>query len=420
MKEWKRILLAALVISIGARFYVNFLVDGFIITVSVILLFLTLYYFREIDPLKLGITVALLSPLMRFGFLLAFGETVHHAWMLVYPDVFFYLSYGLFFHLLTRRFAPSGEQFIAGGFFADLFSNIVEISVRVGIDGLSDHVINTLFTVAAGRTLLILVIIGALGWYRSMLKEEEHGNRYRHLVLLASTFKSEIYFLEKNAAQIEHVMTLAYEANRQSKGNEPLERTTLQLAKEVHEVKKDYVRAIQGLEALYDKRVDLLKMRLSDLLKILQDNTIEMSEERATLSLDHQGDVWVREHFYLMSVLRNLVNNALEAGEGRIPRVWIRTSIEGEKLVIEVEDDGTGIEEQVLPYAFNLGFSTKFNEETGDVYRGMGLTLTKEFVEDIYRGAIEIQSQVGRGTVFRLHLPIERGAEEHELLFVGR
>ncbi len=97
--------------------------------------------------------------------------------------------------------------------------------------------------------------------------------------------------------------------------------------------------------------------------------------------------------------LINLVRNASEAvtakGGGT---VTLRTRRDGDRVAIEVEDDGVGIAPDVLPRLFDPFFSTK---DTGN---GLGLALTQQIVRD-HGGDLKVTSTVGRGTTFTVRVP---------------
>ena len=48
-------------------------------------------------------------------------------------------------------------------------------------------------------------------------------------------------------------------------------------------------------------------------------------------------------------------------------------------------------------YIYEAGFSTKINYETGKINRGLGLSITKDIIENKLKGKIKVQSKVGRG-----------------------
>jgi signal transduction histidine kinase len=93
----------------------------------------------------------------------------------------------------------------------------------------------------------------------------------------------------------------------------------------------------------------------------------------------------------------NLLQNAADASPpGALIRVATRQ--EGEHAVLEVVDRGSGIRPEVLERMFEPLFTTK-PEGTG-----LGLTIVKRIVDD-HRGAIQVESEVGRGTTFRILFP---------------
>jgi len=72
-------------------------------------------------------------------------------------------------------------------------------------------------------------------------------------------------------------------------------------------------------------------------------------------------------------------------------------------VVVEVQDTGRGIEREDLARIFDPGFTTK----GAGVGTGLGLSIVYQIVED-HDGAIEVDSEVGSGTSFRVVLPVGR------------
>ncbi len=100
-------------------------------------------------------------------------------------------------------------------------------------------------------------------------------------------------------------------------------------------------------------------------------------------------------------VLSNLIANALDAvgTGGGVVRVETGLDEEGAQAVITVSDTGCGIPAENLDRIFDLLFSTKGSKGTG-----FGLAVTKKIVEE-HGGRVEVESEVGRGTTFRILLP---------------
>jgi signal transduction histidine kinase len=81
--------------------------------------------------------------------------------------------------------------------------------------------------------------------------------------------------------------------------------------------------------------------------------------------------------------------------------VWVSTSREGGRAIVEVRDEGEGMDERTLESVFDEFFTTKA-EGTG-----LGLTFVKR-VMDEHRGDVSVTSRVGAGTRVRMSWPIDR------------
>ncbi|MBV8052748.1 MAG: HAMP domain-containing protein, partial [Acidobacteriaceae bacterium] len=111
-------------------------------------------------------------------------------------------------------------------------------------------------------------------------------------------------------------------------------------------------------------------------------------------------------------VLLALIMNAIDA----MPHggnLWLRTGMNraGDKVEVEVRDDGTGISPEVLPHIFEPFQTTK--EQGHGV--GLGLAISHSIIER-HQGRIEVDSQLGKGTAFRFFLPVVVAATEHEFV----
>jgi signal transduction histidine kinase len=104
----------------------------------------------------------------------------------------------------------------------------------------------------------------------------------------------------------------------------------------------------------------------------------------------------------LNQVWTNIVDNAIDAmkGEGKIT---IRTSRQGEEVVIEIEDNGPGIPEEIRPKLFDPFFTTKAPGEG----TGLGLNISHNIIVQKHKGKITVSSQSGK-TSFQVRLPVHR------------
>lgn len=101
----------------------------------------------------------------------------------------------------------------------------------------------------------------------------------------------------------------------------------------------------------------------------------------------------------LERIVSNLVKNAIDAIE-KSGTIEIATSLEKGNVKIEVRDTGKGIPESDLEKIFEPFYTTKEIDQGC----GLGLTIVHEIVK-YYNGTIEVDSTVGKGTVFTVSLP---------------
>ncbi|MFR9777513.1 ATP-binding protein [Micromonospora sp. MS34] len=105
----------------------------------------------------------------------------------------------------------------------------------------------------------------------------------------------------------------------------------------------------------------------------------------------------------LERVLANLVSNAVEHGGGEV-RAEVRHG--GTSLVVEVTDQGPGIPAEHLPHLFDRFY--KADPARTGAGSGLGLAIALENAR-LLGGRLEVRSEVGRGTCFRLELPADGG-----------
>jgi two-component system NtrC family sensor kinase len=120
---------------------------------------------------------------------------------------------------------------------------------------------------------------------------------------------------------------------------------------------------------------------------------------------------------HVEQILINLVANANQALERmvdapadrsgqtvgtEVPRITVRTLAGEREVVLEVHDNGPGISAENLPRIFDPFFTTRPEGEG----TGLGLAVVHGIVSS-YDGSLHVESEVGRGTLFRVTLPVE-------------
>ncbi len=148
----------------------------------------------------------------------------------------------------------------------------------------------------------------------------------------------------------------------------------------------------------------------------------------------------------LLHLMRNAVNHAIETPEVRLERgkpaagqIKLSAAYEGNQVVIQVRDDGTGIdpervrnsaiargfitpdqqlsESDIIELIFRPGFSTAevLSEESG---RGVGLDVVRDSVSRL-RGTLEVESMPGQGTAFTMKFPTSLAIQSTMMVMVG-
>jgi two-component system NtrC family sensor kinase len=104
---------------------------------------------------------------------------------------------------------------------------------------------------------------------------------------------------------------------------------------------------------------------------------------------------------HVNQVIMNIVINGAHAITGERGRITIRTGTAGPNVWIEIADTGAGIPREILSRIFDPFFTTK----PIGAGTGLGLSLSYGIIQK-HNGQIEVQSELGRGTTFRITLPI--------------
>ena len=415
VNQLKYTLVVAFCVAFASLFHFDMFVEGFIITLSVILLPIFLMNYHELNPIKTSLAAGIVSPVFREIIVFLQMGDLKRSLNLVMPDIVFYFTYGVLYYLFYYRFSGGKDytRFFFTAFACDFLSNMVEMSVRTKIIGIDARVVEGLIIVALIRSIIVLVATVFLQNYKSFLIREEHEQRYRKLMLLASSFKSEIYYMNKNILEIEDITKKAFRAYQiieEQNYLHELKTLALDISKDVHEIKKDYLRVIRGLEEISISKFDISEMNIRDIVRILESDTneqIRLSKQDIVFTVDVRSNFRIEEHFYLMSILKNLISNSLESVSCRkAGLIELKIYKSADRYIFEVSDNGKGIKQSDTGFIFNPGFSTKFDKETGDICRGVGLTLVKDLVEDIFLGEISVRSSRNYRTVFTITIPV--------------
>lgn len=416
----RKTIIVALFVSLASQIRFNFMVDGFIIALSVMVMTIFIYCYTDLSAIYVSILSGIFSPLFRLLVTLYQGYGLQYSVAHILPDMVFFLSYGVFFSLIYKyiiRKPRSMNNFLYVIFFCDILSNLMEITARsliVGSNLLEISLVAYLCVIAFVRTSLIMTVIVAIEYYSKILLRQEYEEQYRRLLRQASTIEDEIRVMEKNVTEVEEVMKKAYSLYQEMKDEKfptSVSDKVLDIAKDTHEIKGDYTNVLSVIRETYLSDVRDEEISIKNIILLEKSNVEAMIRSKGyniSVKVKIDSDFYIRDSFKMMSIIRNLLINSVEAisDKGNI-RVDVREIVENnrELYAISVLDDGNGISKEDYDNIFLEGYTTKFDVKTGNIMRGLGLCLVKDYVTNNFGGNLEIESEPGKFTNFKIMLP---------------
>lgn len=120
---------------------------------------------------------------------------------------------------------------------------------------------------------------------------------------------------------------------------------------------------------------------------------------------DYQfNDAFVSEPTRVHQIIENLISNAVKYSDQSKEDAYVKLSSvsKGNELILEVSDNGIGIDEEQIDKIFDMFYRAHQSVENSS---GLGLYIVKRHVEKL-NGQIDCHSEVGKGTVFTIKLPL--------------
>ena len=148
------------------------------------------------------------------------------------------------------------------------------------------------------------------------------------------------------------------------------------------------------------KKVDLSRL-ISEEMKVVG---VLAEDKDMEISVYCDGDIVLdADAKQLRRMFKNLLDNAIKY-TNRKGRIVITVSRDGKDVKIIVSDTGLGMPEDEIPYIFDRFYQIKKSRRTKGGY-GLGLSEVKAIV-DAHRGTILVESRLGQGSSFIVHLPL--------------
>lgn len=420
-RKYQRIIIASICVALASQLYINAFIPGNVIAISAFVLPLFLYFNQDLNPLQLGLAIAIASPVFR-GLSLLITQTTSTDKVLTYTiaDIIFFSCYALIYYFLYwLRSFQNNNAFFLTIIICDYVSNLTELAFLNHLHPFTFHVLQLLFILAICRATIAFILAFGLHYVRLLtVKSERHELQYYHFIWIASAVKSEVYFMKKTINEIEHVTKNAYQLNERLKAEKMTQEQAMayEIAQNVHEIKHSYQNVIKGLGDYFNDENNA-PMAMRDILKIVTTySQMIIREQKAAINLvvQNHSEIKVPQHYYLVTILSNLILNSIDAiGKKRHGEIIIRVNESAAQLFISVTDNGSGIADNLLPIIFKPGFSTKF-DSSGDIYRGIGLSSVQAIVQEQFNGQISVKSKIGVGTDFFVTLDRHKLTAEGE------
>jgi signal transduction histidine kinase len=150
-----------------------------------------------------------------------------------------------------------------------------------------------------------------------------------------------------------------------------------------------------------------------DIVRMVEDSFERLKYMEGSDSISKSVEIANNKPFYtdsyrLSVIVNNLVSNAIKYRDMHKDhnKLEVKADATDTELVLTFSDNGIGISSEYLPRIFGMFFRATERSEGA----GLGLYIVKETVEKL-QGSITVDSRIGEGTSFRVHLPNLRPAE---------
>ena len=274
-----------------------------------------------------------------------------------------------------------------------------------------------LFIVFSCLVLNLLIVYGLVSMMTNLIKK---ADKMQMTMLQEAEHTDKLASIGRLAAGVGHEINNPLAIINQKTG----------LAEDLILISPDFEhkKAIEGCLKVIDQSVDRCKaithrllgfarradvhneaLQVNDVVReVMQflDNSLMHSRIRLELQLQEDLPVIKSDHLQLQQIFLNIINNAIDA-IGKDGQVTIMSHVVAGEVRVVIQDNGPGIENDILSHIFEPFFTTK---ETGKG-TGLGLSITYGLVKKL-GGDITVRSHVGQGTAFTITLPLH--SEEND------
>jgi nitrogen fixation/metabolism regulation signal transduction histidine kinase len=198
----------------------------------------------------------------------------------------------------------------------------------------------------------------------------------------------------------------------------PIKLSAEQIQKSLKDKRRDYEKIIKkSVQFIIDEaehlkkvsygfldfsRLDEINAEEFNILNIIREEISSFISlyPNVTFNLTSDGETFtvVLDKLKIKQVVKNILINSIEAIGDKSGEVRFYLKEKGDRIVLEITDNGVGLDSQELDLIFNEDYSTK------EIGTGLGLFIVKRII-DLHQGKIEIKSEKNQGTTVILNLP---------------
>jgi two-component system sensor histidine kinase YcbA len=394
----KRVILVVVVTVIATELFIVTDIGPFRFSIGTVVFVYAILSLNHLLIIPTAIMVAFSTLLLRVGFDY-FIRLPHEYSNFLMAHQFSGVVYFLLLSIILRLGGiREGARNITVTLFLYLLaavavSNFAEALVRTPVSLIfTPGNLVVLVLMSAVQVFLVTSLVNISQFQKTLVLDEQQRVSYEKMLIIASELYDELFYMQKSMENIENIMAKSYNLHKRLKelklADRDIERSALEVAEEVHEVKKDTIRILAGLGEVLKIRKEKPVMNLSEILDLVIKTNRSYSQsldKKIQYNLRIEDDLEVEQIYPLLAILNNLVSNAVEAipSEGMI-RLRIRQK--NRVLRIYVCDNGDPVKERDKALIFEPGFTTKFSVD-GVPSTGIGLAYVKGLVEN-FKGRV--------------------------------
>lgn len=401
----KKYIFLVITIALCGEMFFYPLQGAFRFSIGVIALNLILLLHEDINEVYLAFFSGIFILILRsFIHSLNGFDNIWDLFSMDFPASVYYILSGILFHSLRVRYSKNNTfRTIYLLATIDIFCNIIESLLR---KDLNQDIIRYIVFIAMMRSVLVYLLYYISNSKEQLIKRKENEKKYNQLNTIITSIQAEIFYLNKSTSDIENIMKKAYTLYEKTKNDKELNQIALDLAREVHEIKKDYNRVVNGFKSYVDNFEFGKSMSLETIGSIIEGNLnryIQYLNKDIEVYIDFDNNALIKDYYFLFTIVNNLIINSIDAIVDK-GKICVQGLFINNEFLLKVDDNGPGINDELIPYIFNPGFTTKYDLKSGEPSTGIGLSHVKYIVENL-EGNIEVISASNRGTSFIITIP---------------